>query len=107
MYEECSFLDTEIDNDLIREPKRIKLSDSSDLTNSTYLWAVWLRKFLNYLEVVPNVDEPMTIYCDNTGAVANSKEPRSHKRSKHIERKYHLIREIVQRGDVEVKKIFV
>ena len=67
--------------------------------------AVWLRKFLKYLEVVPNVDEPMTLYCDNSGAVANSKEPRSHKRSKHIERKYHLIREIVQRGDVEVKKI--
>ena len=47
----------------------------------------------------------MTLYCDNSGAVANSKEPRSHKRSKHIERRYHLIREIVTRGDVEVKKI--
>ncbi|KAA0049822.1 reverse transcriptase [Cucumis melo var. makuwa] len=33
------------------------------------------------------------------------KEPRSHKRGKHIERKYHLIREIVQRGDVIVTKI--
>ena len=65
--------------------------------------AVWLRKFLKYLEVVPNVDEPMTLYCDNSEAVANSKEPRSHKHSKHIERKYHLIGEIAQRGDVEVK----
>ena len=65
--------------------------------------AVWLRKFLKYLEIVPNVDEPMTLYCDNSGAVAYSKEPRSHKRSKYIERKYHLIREIAQRGDVEVK----
>ncbi|TYK00848.1 gag/pol protein [Cucumis melo var. makuwa] len=37
--------------------------------------------------------------------VSNSKEPRSHKRGKHIERKYHLIREIVQRGDVIVTKI--
>ena len=67
--------------------------------------AVWLRKFLKYLEVVPSADQPMTLYCDNSGAVANSKEPRSHKRSKHIERKYHLIREIVHRGDAEVKKI--
>ncbi|KAA0066737.1 retrovirus-related pol polyprotein from transposon tnt 1-94 [Cucumis melo var. makuwa] len=48
---------------------------------------------------------PITLYCDNSGAVANSKEPRSHKRGKHIERKYHLIREIVQRGDVIVTKI--
>ena len=37
--------------------------------------------------------------------MANSKEPRSHKRAKHIERKYHLIREIVHRGDVAVMKI--
>jgi hypothetical protein len=67
--------------------------------------AVWLRKFLIDLEVVPDAEQPMTLYCDNSGAVANSKEPRSHKRSKHIERKYHLIRDIVERGDVEVMKI--
>ena len=29
----------------------------------------------------------------------------SHKRGKHIERKYHLIREIVNRGDVKVSQI--
>ena len=67
--------------------------------------AVWLRKFLMDLEVVPEAEQPMTLFCDNSRAVANSKEPRSHKRSKHIERKYHLIRDIVERGDVEVKKI--
>ena len=67
--------------------------------------AVWLRKFFTDLEVVPNMDKPLTLYCDNSGAVANSKEPRSHKRGKHIERKYHLIREIVHRGDVAVMKI--
>ncbi len=67
--------------------------------------AVWLRKFIRDLEIVPEADQPLVLYCDNSGAVANSKEPRSHKRSKHIERKYHLIREIVQRGDVEVTKI--
>ena len=58
--------------------------------------SVWLRKFLTDLEVVPNMHLPVTLYCDNSGAVANSKEPISHKRGKHIERKYHLIREIVQ-----------
>ncbi|KAA0047457.1 gag/pol protein [Cucumis melo var. makuwa] len=61
--------------------------------------------FLHDLEVVPNMNLHITLYCDNNGAVANSKEPRSHKREKHIERKYHLIREIVQRGDVIVTKI--
>ena len=54
--------------------------------------AVWLRKFLIDLKVVPNMDKPLTLYCDNSETVTNSKEPRSHKRRKHIERKYHLIR---------------
>ena len=47
----------------------------------------------------------MVVYCDNSGAVANSKEPRSHQRGKHIERKFHLIRDIVECGDVTVYKI--
>ncbi|KAA0061924.1 gag/pol protein [Cucumis melo var. makuwa] len=67
--------------------------------------AIWLRKFLIDLEIVPNRHLPITLYCDNSGAVANSREPRSHKWGKHIERKYHLIREIVHRGDVVVTQI--
>ena len=67
--------------------------------------AVWLKKFYSDLEVVPDVDKPLVLYCDHSGAVANSKEPQSHKRGKHIERKYHLLREIVHRGDVAVMKI--
>ena len=66
---------------------------------------VWLRKFLTDLEIVPNMHLPITLYCDNSGAVANSREPRSHKREKHIECKYHLIREIVHCGDVVVTQI--
>ena len=67
--------------------------------------AIWLRKFLHDLQVVPNINLPITLYCDNKGAVANSKEPHSHRRGKHIRRKYHLIQEIVQRGDVIITKI--
>ncbi|KAA0051190.1 gag/pol protein [Cucumis melo var. makuwa] len=66
---------------------------------------VWLKKFLTDLEVVLNMHLPITLYCDNSGAVANSREPKSHKRGKHIERKYHLIREIVHQGDVIETKI--
>ena len=67
--------------------------------------AVWLRNFLLNLGEVPSAQLPITLYCDNSGAVANSKEPRTHKRVKHIERKYHLIRDIMHRGDVVVTKI--
>ena len=67
--------------------------------------AIWLRKFLPDLEIVPSMHLPITLYCDNSGAVANSREPRSHKREKHIKRKYHFIRKIVHRGDVVVTQI--
>ena len=48
---------------------------------------------------------PITLFCDNSGAVAQTKDPRNHKKGKHIERKYHIIRDIVARGDVVVAKI--
>ena len=40
--------------------------------------AVWLRNFLRDLEVIPNLEQLMVVYCDNSGAVTNSKEPISH-----------------------------
>ncbi|WKA05320.1 hypothetical protein VitviT2T_023294 [Vitis vinifera] len=67
--------------------------------------AVWLHEFMKELEVVPNMHEPIRLYCDNSGVVANAKEPRNHRKGKHIERKFHLVREIVSRGDVSVEKI--
>ena len=67
--------------------------------------AVWLKKFLLDLHVIPSADRPITLCCDNSGAVAQSKEPRSHKKQKHILRKYHLIRDFIDRGDTMVTKI--
>ena len=67
--------------------------------------AVWIRKFVTELGVVPTIESPIPLYCDNSGAVAQAKEPRSHQKSKHIERRYHILREIVSRGDIIVQKI--
>ena len=67
--------------------------------------AVWLKKFLSDLGVMRMEQVPITLFCDNSGAVAQSKDPRNHKKEKHIERKYHIIRDIVARGDVIVVKI--
>ncbi|KAK4381488.1 hypothetical protein Sango_2962600 [Sesamum angolense] len=40
-----------------------------------------------------------------TEAIAQAKEPRSHYRSKHILRRYHLLREMVGRGDVRTDRV--
>ena len=67
--------------------------------------AVWIRKFLIGLGVVPLAAEPVSLYCDINGPIAQAKEPRSHQRSKHVLRCFHLIREIIHRGDVKVEKV--
>jgi hypothetical protein len=54
--------------------------------------AIWLRKFLRDLGVMRVEQSPITLFCNNSGTVAQSKEPRNHRKGKHIERKYHLIR---------------
>ena len=48
--------------------------------------AVWLKKFLLDIQVIPSADRPITLYCDNSGAVAQSKESRYHKKQKHREK---------------------
>ena len=46
---------------------------------------MWLGNFVKDLAVVPAIEIPLTMFCDNSGEVANSKKPRSHKKEKHIE----------------------
>ena len=66
---------------------------------------VWIKKKFFRLGVVPSITNPVDIYCDNNGAIAQAKEPRSHHRSKHILRRFHLIREIIERGDVKICRV--
>jgi hypothetical protein len=44
---------------------------------------------------VPSASSPMDLYCDNSGAIVQAKEPREHKRAKHVLQHYHLIHEII------------
>ena len=40
--------------------------------------AVWLKKFITKLGVIPSIDGPILLYCDSTGAIAQTKESKSH-----------------------------
>ncbi|KAI5435756.1 hypothetical protein KIW84_022256 [Lathyrus oleraceus] len=39
---------------------------------------VWTKKFISELGIVPSIVDPIGLYCDNNGAIAQAKEPRSH-----------------------------
>ncbi|KAM1140054.1 hypothetical protein COP2_041331 [Malus domestica] len=50
-------------------------------------------------------EEPMEIYVDNKSAIALAKNPVFHDRSKHIDTRYHYIRECITRKDVQVEYV--
>ncbi|CAB4043194.1 Hypothetical predicted protein, partial [Paramuricea clavata] len=62
--------------------------------------ALWMRQLLTDLNV--NIDKPMTIYEDNQSAIAMSKNPQFHGRSKHIDIKYHFVRDQVEKKTLTV-----
>ena len=66
---------------------------------------VWIRKFLIELGVFPNAANLLDLYCDNSGAIAQAKEPRNHQKSKHVRRRFYLIREFIDRSEIKICKI--
>jgi hypothetical protein len=61
---------------------------------------VWLRRILGNigLEQVTNT----VIYCDNNSAIKLSKNPVLHGRSKHIDVRFHFLRDLTRDGVVEL-----
>ena len=67
--------------------------------------AVWLRSFLQHLEIVKITLELVTIFCDNTAALAVAKDPKYHGKTTHIKKRYHYIRDAIIAKDVILKHI--
>ncbi|GJY08410.1 ribonuclease H-like domain, reverse transcriptase, RNA-dependent DNA polymerase [Tanacetum coccineum] len=63
--------------------------------------ALWLKRLLSKL--THSQEEKVTIKVDNKSAIALMKNPVFHGRSKHIDTKYHFIRECVEREDIQVE----
>ncbi|GKG42157.1 hypothetical protein Tco_0476455 [Tanacetum coccineum] len=43
--------------------------------------AVWIRKFISGLDIVPTINEPLNMYCDNSAAVHYANEPREFRKA--------------------------
>ena len=62
----------------------------------------WMKEFITDLGVIPNASGPMTLLCDNTGAIALAKEPRFNKRTRQIKRRFNSICDYIQEGDIYI-----
>ena len=60
--------------------------------------AIWLRRLLG--ELSHDITSPTPLHADNTGSIALAGNPEHHARTKHIDVKYHLTREHLERGTI-------
>lgn len=63
--------------------------------------AKWIRKLLDELGI--ECAGPIPIFEDNQSCIVIAEEPREYKRMKHINIKYHFIREVIANGEIELR----
>ena len=64
-----------------------------------------MRNFISGLGVVDSIARPLKIYCDNTAASFFSKNGKYSSGSKHMEVKYLVVRERVQKQQVLIENL--
>ena len=69
--------------------------------NAATCQAIWLRRI--FTDLCERQEDGTTIFCDNISSIALSKNLVFHERSKHIEIRYHFIRELVENGDIKME----
>nr|GFC41243.1 retrotransposon protein, putative, Ty1-copia subclass [Tanacetum cinerariifolium] len=67
--------------------------------------AVWIRKFVGDLGVMPSINKPINMYCDNYAAIIFANEPGITKSAKHFLRRYHYVRDQVETGEIKLIKV--
>ncbi|GJU40292.1 hypothetical protein Tco_1193249 [Tanacetum coccineum] len=67
--------------------------------------AVWIRKFILRLGIVPTINEPIKMFCDNSATLHFVYEPGVHKGVRHYHRRYHYVRECIKLGNIKLLKV--
>ncbi|KAG8497793.1 hypothetical protein CXB51_007423 [Gossypium anomalum] len=64
--------------------------------------AIWLKGLFSELNKDLQIS---TVFCDSQNAIFLTKDQMFHERTKHIDVRYHFVRDIIARGDIVVSKI--
>ena len=65
--------------------------------------AIWLKGLFS--ELNEDLQIISIVFCDNQSAIFLTKDQMFHERTKHIDVRYHFVRDIIARGDIVVSKI--
>ncbi|GJZ43547.1 retrotransposon protein, putative, ty1-copia subclass [Tanacetum coccineum] len=77
-------------------------------TEAEYIVAsevVWIKKFIPGLGIVPTINEPIRMFCDNSAALHFANEPGVQKGTRHYHRRYHYVRECIALGEIRFLKV--
>ena len=64
-----------------------------------------MKKFIGYLSVVPTIQDPLDVFYDNECETSLAKEPRSHKKTKNISRRFNFIHYKVKESEISIRKV--
>ncbi|GJX06045.1 putative retrotransposon protein [Tanacetum coccineum] len=67
--------------------------------------AVWIWKFISGLGIVPTINEPIRMFCDNSAALHFANEPGVQRGARHYHRRYHYVRESIALGEMRFLKV--
>ncbi|GJR16542.1 hypothetical protein Tco_0799194 [Tanacetum coccineum] len=78
-------------------------------TKAEYITAsevVWIRKFISGLGIVPTINEPIKMFCENSAALLIANEPGVQKGVRHYHRRYHYVRKCIKLGEINLLKVY-
>ena len=66
---------------------------------------IWLRNFVTGLRIMDGIERPLKLFCDNKSVVLYSNNNKSLTKSKFIDIKFLVVKEMVQSGLISIEHI--
>ena len=66
---------------------------------------IWLKNYVTGLRIVNGIEKPLLIHCDSSSAVAYANSNRSTAKSRHIDIKYLIVKERVEKRLLSIEQI--
>nr|GEU46132.1 hypothetical protein [Tanacetum cinerariifolium] len=69
--------------------------------------AIWIKKFISGLGIVPTINEPIKMFCNNFNALLIANELGVQKGARHYHIRYHYVRECIELGEINLLKVYI
>nr|GEV82094.1 hypothetical protein [Tanacetum cinerariifolium] len=67
--------------------------------------SVWMRTFISGLGIVPIINEPIKMFCDNSTALLIANELWVQRGARHYHKRCHYVRECIESGEINLLKV--